>query len=142
MDQRADEPIDQLTRMVAKAGGISDEDAERIGSSPFLHARLRAGIEVERRRRAKQGSGWLATLLVASRAIAVLVVVTIAAVLTFWISKAGASVSAPPVNSNAEDTTRVVIGGTCALSSTQECAISTEEVLATMFADKGAEEPR
>ena len=143
MDQTPDESFDQLTKIVARAGGISDVEAERIGSSPFLHARLRAGIEAERRRRAEQGSGWLGTLLVASRAIAVLVVVTIAAVMTFWFSKANASVSAPPFNASAEnDISRVVTGGTCALSTTEECAISREEVLATLFAEKEGEEPK
>jgi hypothetical protein len=143
MDQTPDESnesFEQLTKIVARAGGISDVEAERIASSPFLHARLRAGIDAERQRRAEQGSGWLGTLLVASRAIAVLVVVTIAAVMTFWFSKANASVIVPPLNANADDISRVVIGGTCALSTTEECAISTEEVLATLFAEQGGEE--
>ncbi len=48
MDQTPNESFDQLTKIVARAGGISDDQAERIGSSPFLHARLRAGIDVER----------------------------------------------------------------------------------------------
>ena len=138
----SDERFDQLTRRVARSGGISDDEAERIGSAPFLYSRLRAGIEAERRRRAEQGSGWFATLLVASRAIAVLVVVTIAAVLTFWFSKANASVSVPPLSTAADGISRVVTGGTCALSTTEQCAISTEEVLATMFADKGGEGPK
>ena len=142
MDQTPDESFDQLTKIVARAGGISDVEAERIGSSPFLHARLRAGIETERRRRTEQGSGWLGTLLVASRAIAVLVVVTIAAVMTFWFSKANASVSGPPLNANADDISRVVTGGTCALSTTEQCAISREEVLATLFAEQGGEETK
>ena len=143
MDQTPNESFDQLTKIVARAGGISDVEAERIGSSPFLHARLRAGIDAERRRRAEQGSGWLGTLLVASRAIAVLVVVTIAAVMAFWFSKANASVSVPPLNASAEnDISRVVTGGTCALSTTEECAISREEVLATLFAEQGGEESK
>lgn len=142
MDQRPNEPVDRLTKIVARASGISDDEAERMGSSPFLHARLRAGIESERRRRAEQGSGWFATLLVASRAIAVLVVVTIAAVLTLWFSKANASVSVLPLNASADDISRVVTGGTCALSTTEECAISTEEVLATLFAENGGEGPK
>jgi hypothetical protein len=142
MDQTPDESFDQLTKIVARAAGISDVEAERIGASPFLHARLRAGIDAERRRRAEQGSGWLGTLLVASRAIALLVVVTIAAVMTFWFSKANASVSGPPLNANADDISRVVTGGTCALSTTEECAISREEVLATLFAEQGGEEPK
>jgi hypothetical protein len=135
MSQRPNEPLDRLTKAVARAGGISDEEAERIGSSPFLHARVRAGIDAERRRRAEQGSGWMSTLFVASRAIAVMVVVTIAAVATFWLSKTNAPVSVPPLDSNANDISRIVTGGTCALSTTDECAISTEEVLAILFTE-------
>lgn len=142
MDQTRNEPLERLTKFVARTGGVSDDEAERIGSSPFLRARLRAGIEAERRHRAEQGSGWVPALLVASRAIAVLVVVTIAAVLTFWFSKTNASVSVPPVNASADDISRIVTGGACALSTIEECAISTEEVLATLFAEKGAEEPK
>jgi hypothetical protein len=143
MDQTRNEPLERLTKIVAEAGGISDVEAERIGSSPFLHARLRAGIESERRRRAEQGSGWLATLLVASRAIAVMTVVTIAAVLTLWFSRANASVAVSPLMASAGDPiSRVVTGGTCALSTTEECAISTGEVLATLFAENEVEEQK
>jgi hypothetical protein len=145
MNQTPNESLDRLTKVVARAGGISDEEVERIGSSPFLHARLRTGIEAERQRRAEHGTGWLATLFVASRAIAVLLVVTIAAVASFWFSKANASFDVSSLNSlntNADDISRVVTGGTCALSTTDECAISTEEVLATLFAENGGEEPK
>jgi hypothetical protein len=144
--------LDQLAEAVARSGGIGDDEAERIASSPFLHTRIRARIEAEQRERAEQGSGWLATLLVASRAIFALVLVTLAAAAAFWTTTSRASdknlsklVEAPEI-SRATDINRVVIGGTCALSSTEQCAISAEEVLATMFTadratgDRGKEE--
>ncbi|MFY9556775.1 MAG: hypothetical protein WAV20_11290 [Blastocatellia bacterium] len=133
---QTDEGINELTKKVMRAGGIGDAEAERIGSAPFLHARLRARIEAERRGRAEQTSGWLATLFIASRAIAVLMVVTIAAAVAFWFSKPNAPANNSPVNSVADNVGRVVTGGTCALSATDECAISTEEVLATLFAEE------
>ena len=141
MDETPKEPLDRLTTLVVVAGGIGEAEAERIGSSPFLHARLRAGIEAERRYRAEQGS-WLATLLVASRAITALALVTIAALLTFWFSKSGASESRAAVYASPDDISRVVTGGACALSTTAECAISTEEVLATLFAENVGEEQK
>ena len=142
MDQSPKEPIDRLSKIVVRAAGISDAEAERIASSPFINARLRAGIEAERRRRTEQGSGWFVEVMVASRAIGVLLLVTVAAVVMFWISKSGASVSVPATGPNADDVARVLTGGTCALSSTAECAISTEEVLATMFAGNEGEGPK
>ena len=137
MNETPDERLDRLTRIVASAGGISESEAESIGSSPFLHARLRARIESERNSRAEQGSGWFATLLIASRAITVLLLVTIAAALTFWLRATNAPIDghvAPPQSDNVNS---VATGGTCALSATEECAISTEEVLATLFAEQG-----
>ena len=142
MDQTPNGRLDQLTKIVARAGGISEDDAARIGSSPFLHARLRARIESEFQSRVPQGSGWFATLLVASRAIAVLLFVTIAAALAFWVTRANAPLLVPPASSAVDDVSRVVTGGTCALSATEECAISREEVLATLFAEEGGKDPK
>lgn len=129
--------LDQLAKAVTRAGGVSGDEAERISSSPFLHTRVRARIEAEQRRRVAQGSGWVATLLVASRAILALLLVTIAAASAFWITKSSAANRNAPENSRANDINRVAVGGACALSSTEQCAISTEEVLATMFAEEG-----
>lgn len=141
MNQTSDERLDQLTKNVARAGGISADEVDRIGSAPFLHARLLARIESDRNSRAGQGSGWFAPLLVATRAIAVLFLVTVAAALAFWFSRPNPPV--PPVGNPAVDNvSRVVTGGTCALSTTDECAISTEEVLATLFAEEGGKEPK
>jgi hypothetical protein len=132
--------FDELAKVIARAGGIGDKAAENIGSSPFLHARLRARIEAERARRMER-RGWLPTLLIASRAVALLFVVTIAAALSFWFSRAGNA--AAPVGKRVPDNiTRIITGGTCALSTTDECAISTEEVLATLFAEDGGKEEK
>lgn len=139
--------LDQLANAVARSGGIGDDEAERIASSPFLQTRIRARIEAGQRERTQQGSGWLATLFVASRAVLALLLVTIASASAFWITRTSRPADTiSPVISKAGDLNRVVIGGTCALSSTEQCAISTEEVLATMFAedrgngDRGKEE--
>ena len=144
---RTTNELDELAKAVARSGGIGDDEAERIGSSPFLHTRIRARIEAEQQERTRQGSGWLATVLVASRAVLALLLVTVAAASAFWITRTSrAADTLAPMTSKVDDINRVVIGGTCALSSTEQCAISTEEVLATMFAedrgngDRGKEE--
>ena len=128
--------LDQLAKTVVRSGGIGDDEAERIASSPFLHTRIRARIEAEQGERPQRGNGWLATLFVASRAVLALLLVTIGAASAFWITRTSRPADTiAPVISKANDLNRVVIGGTCALSSTEQCAISTEEVLATMFAE-------
>lgn len=141
MNGTGNEHVDWLATTVTTAGGISEDDVDRISSSPFLHTRIRARIEAEERNRAERGSGWLAALTVAARAIAVFVLVTIIAASAFWVStsKTGRN---PTGNPKESDVTRVVAGGTCALSSTDQCKISTEEVLATMFANENRKDEK
>jgi len=137
MDQN-EEPIDHLTKSIVRGAGTDRAEIDRIVSSPFINSRLRAQIEAERKRRTDSAGGWFGTVLVAARAITVLFVVTAAAVLTFYFSKTDASTNNSPriTGAGGDDVSRVISGGTCALSSTQECSISREEVLATLFADK------
>ena len=141
MDQKSRESIDHLTKSIVRGAGTDEADVDRIVSSPFITSRLRARIEAERKRQTEPVGGWFGTVLVAARAITVLVVVTAASVLAFWFSRTNASTTSPPriTGAGADDVSRVISGGTCALSSTQECAISREEVLATLFADKEQE---
>jgi hypothetical protein len=127
--------LDELTEIVARGGGASDSEVERFASAPFFNARVRARIEAERKSREAERGGWLVTLLVAWRAVAVLLVVTVGAAAAYWVSRAPAPRQIDPRTS--DDVSRVVAGGTCALSATDECAISREEVLATLFADEG-----
>lgn len=141
MNGTSNERLSELTKDIASAGGIGDDEAERISSSPFLYARVRARIEAEHGSRAEQGTGWLGSLLIATRAIAVLLMVTIAAAAAFWSSRTDAP-EPPAARSTADDVARVVTGGTCALSATDECAISNEEVLATLFAEEGGKEQK
>jgi len=130
-----DNRLDELTEIVARGGGASDDEVERIASAPFFSARVRARIEAERKRREVERGGWLVTLLVAWRAVAVLLVVTVATAAAYWASRAPVREQVGARTS--DDVSRIVAGGTCALSATDECAISREEVLATLFADEG-----
>ncbi|HXU10263.1 MAG TPA: hypothetical protein VN743_14795 [Blastocatellia bacterium] len=130
-----DNRLDELTQIVARGGGASHDEVERIASAPFFSARVRARIEVERNSREEERGGWLGTLLVAWRAVAVLLVITVATAAAYWVSRPPAARQIDARTN--DDVSRVVAGGTCALSATDECAISREEVLATLFADEG-----
>jgi hypothetical protein len=130
-----DEYLDRVGKSVVRSGGISDEETEAIASSPFLYARLRARIEAERSRPEPQ-AGWFAAIFVARRAIPALMLVALFALGAFWFMETNQGAGNPPTDPRDYNLARVAIGGTCALSSTEECAISTEEVLATLFAEE------
>jgi len=131
----SDERLDRLGKSVLRSGGITDEETEAVASSPFLYAKLRARIEAEGRSRAEPQPGWFATLFVAGRAIPALVLIAMIALGAFWFTKTNARTNLPAAVMPVDNLDRVAVGGTCALSSTEECAISTEEVLATLFAE-------
>ena len=135
----SDEHLDRMGQSVVRSGGITDEETEAVASSPFLYAKLRARIEAESRRRAEPQAGWYATLFVAGRAIPALVLIAVVAFGAFWFTKTSVRADLPAAVLPGDDLYRVAVGGTCALSSTEECAISTEEVLATLFAEGEAQ---
>ena len=134
--KRQDEYLDRVGKSIVRSGGISDEETEVIASSPFLYARLRARIEAERKKNDEPQAGWFATIFVARRAIPALMLVAILALSAFWFMKINQGASKPSADPRDYNLARVAVGGTCALSSTEECAISTEEVLATLFAEE------
>jgi hypothetical protein len=139
--ERQDEHLDRVGKSVVRSGGISDQETEAIASSPFMYARLRARIEAERlrperRRDDEPQAAWFATIFVARRAIPALMLVAIFALSAFWLMKTNQGASKPSIDPRDYNIARVAVGGTCALSSAEECAISTDEVLATLFADE------
>src|SRR5689334_14507674 len=108
MNGKDDKQLDRLGAIVTQAGGISDDDLQKIDSAPFLRTRLRTAIESERRRRSEQQIGWLGRIGVATRAIAMMAIVTIAAVVSFWFSRPTSN--APGSSEKQNDVARVVIG--------------------------------
>jgi hypothetical protein len=68
-----------------------------------------------------------------------LVLIALIAFGAFWLTKTNSPGALPSVDARNDNVNRVLVGGTCALSSAEECAISTEEVLATLFAEGDAQ---
>src|SRR5687767_9685245 len=61
------EKLERVAREVVRASADGGPEVERVASSPFLYARVRAAVEEERRRR-EEGEGWLGLFAVALRA--------------------------------------------------------------------------
>jgi hypothetical protein len=136
-DQERDKRIDRAGGELVRAAGLSDFESDAVASSPFLYARIRARID--ERQRAEKGVPALAMLSIARRAVPALTLVAIAAVSALWMTPAG-PVAAQPALAQPNNVKLIATGGTCALSSSAECAISSEEVLATMFREEGKAE--
>lgn len=83
------EELDRAGKLILMAATASESEIEAAAASPFLFTRVRAGINVERRRR-EDSSGWLSLIQVAWRAVPAMALVAIlAAVLTVWSGQLG-----------------------------------------------------
>ena len=134
-DQEQDRKLDRMGKTVVCAAGLNESESDAVASSPFLYARVRARIEAEKLQD-RQSIPVLA-MLYAWRALSAVAIVAIVAVSTFWINTPA---TPQAITGRADNVNLVVTGGTCALSNSAECAISTEEVLATLFAEEGKSE--
>jgi len=133
-DQARDDRLDRAGSEVVRAAGLSEFETDAAASSPFLYARIRARID---ERRAQKAVPALAMLSIAWRGVPALALVAIAALSALWMTTPDAPAAAQPVSAQADNVKLIATGGTCALSSSAECAISSEEVLATMFREEG-----
>jgi hypothetical protein len=134
-DQELGKSLDRAGSELVRAAGLSEFESDAAASSPFLYARVRARIEGERRRSEKDVSVF-AMLSTAWRAIPALALIAIAAVAALRVTTPAAPVAGPEASARLDNVRLIATGGTCALSNASECAISSEEVLATMFREQ------
>lgn len=138
-DQARDERLDRAGSEFVRAAGLSEIESDAAASSPFLYARIRARIDGEQLRM-EQSAPALAMISIAWRAVPALALVALVAVSALWVATPAAPDGVQPALLQADDIKLIATGGTCALSNDSECAISTEEVLATMFGEEGKKE--
>jgi|SRR5688500_3930969 len=90
------EQLERVAREVVRASADGGPEVERVASSPFLYARVRAAVEEERRRR-EEGEGWLGLFAVALRAAPGMALVAAAALGLFLWTGAPAPSPAPGI---------------------------------------------
>jgi hypothetical protein len=81
-EQDAFERLDRVGRKIVRAAADNQPEAEAAASSPFLYARLRAGIKSEQAR-SEVGEGWLALFGVVWRAVPAMALVAAFAFILF-----------------------------------------------------------
>ena len=134
-DHIQDDRLDRIGREILRVAAMDDDEVVSADSSPFLFSRVRARIAAEKEEREKMSDQWLLIFPAFRRAIPVMVLVALSAVGASWYSQT----DSPARQSRNEDvlypdphSQRFSAISACAISSKEECAISTEEVLATL----------
>ena len=132
------ERLDCIGNEALRAAAMSDEEADRAALSPFLYSRVLSRIEAERQTDA--GGSWIMSIALPGRAVSAFALAAMLAVATFWVASSRSDrVEAGPASGS---TAAAGVVSACSLSSTDECAISTEDVLATLFAEAEGDEKR
>ena len=147
--------LDELGQDLVRGARASDSDIESAAGGPHLYSRIRVSIAAGQRESGWLAGGWLSLLQAAKFAVPamalVMVVVTCLPRLGINRRQAKTSVASlqyqrpSPLTMQDPASGRYNLtfaAGTCALSNTQECAISNNEVLATLFADDNQETQR
>ena len=148
-DNDAESRIDELGSALVSAARASDDEVEAAISSPFLFSRIQASIAARERASEQAQRGWFGILGAAKLAVPAMALLTIGAAGIHWLEPAGmrepgsgirSSDSVAVTETNSEFAS--FAASACALSNTQECAISSNDVLATIFAEENQEQQR
>lgn len=90
VNNQSHEELDRVGKLILKAAVADEREVESAASSPFLFARVRAGINSELAR--DDSRGWLSLILVARRAVPVMALVAVlAAVFTILSMQFGSA---------------------------------------------------
>jgi hypothetical protein len=138
-----DEEMDRFGKTVVRATAISDTEAEAAASSPFLYARIRERITEEKRRQIETENSLFLLAFDIRHAFPALVAVAIFAIGLFWFSISTGSLL--PRSGNRSDSQSGASANLfapvtiCSISNKEECAVSTNEVLTTIFSSRNQE---
>lgn len=125
----SDERLDRAGQMLIRSAGASEEETERVASDSMLFARIRGQIASEQRMREEAADPWMPFLVIARRAVPAMAVMALIVILVSSLMTSSDSVQLPEVRAQA--------AAVCTLADKDECAVSTNEVMATIFFSTG-----
>ena len=138
-----EERLDEIGEDLVGAARAGEGEIEAAAAGPLLYSRIRASIAARERELEGPTGGWLGFLRAARFAVPAMALVTV--VVTF-VPRLGSNARRPAQRGSPKaavyaqmptpQAPRILVfeAGACALSNSEECAISNNEVLATLFA--------
>jgi hypothetical protein len=126
----SDEQLDRAGQILIRSAGASNEDIEMAASDSMLFARIRGQIASEQRLRDEAADPWMSFLVIARRAVPVMAIVALIIILASAFTTSSGSIRLP-------GEANVQAAAVCTLADKDECAVSTNEVMATIFFSTG-----
>jgi hypothetical protein len=145
------ERLNEIGEGLVRAVRASEGEIDAAAAGPVLYSRIRGSIAARQRELEVSTGGWLGFVRAARLAVPAMALVTV--VVTFVPrlgltarrhADPGSQKTAVYATIPTPETPRILVfaAGACALSNNEECAISSNEVLATLFADDTEEKQR
>ncbi|MBA2733839.1 MAG: hypothetical protein H0U54_13215 [Acidobacteria bacterium] len=137
-DHKSDEQLDRMGQEIVRAVASNEAEGEAVAAAPFLYARLRSRINVEREQR-EEGERWLTMLKVVWRAIPAMAMVAILAVALLLSANFGAR---PSEVASVEELLDTQGAGVETVVFEDNRSLSSDEVLATILNEDEQEASR
>ena len=137
------ELLNRAGREVLRAACATDDEIQKAAASPFLYAKIRAGVEREKQQPQSLPESRL-LWLVARQAIPALALIAVIAFSAFWMfgrdATASPDLSLTNIATNATPPSAILtnnqpslITSACSLAAKDECSVSTSDVVAILM---------
>ena len=134
--------LDKLGSALVGASRASDDEVEAAISSPLLYSRIQAAIASRRQVPVEAPGPWLGFLAAAKLAVPAMALLALVVGSVPWFTSSMSRKIPSVAATEVEPGIVSFAASACALSNNQECAISSNEVLATIFAEENQEQQR
>jgi hypothetical protein len=138
--QDAKSELDRLGNALVSASRATDDEVEAAISSPLLYSRIQGAIASGRQTPVEVPGVWLGFLAAAKLAVPAMALLAVAAGSLPWFASTLSRKTISVAITETEPDIVSFAASACALSNNQECAISSNEVLATIFAEENEEQ--
>jgi len=136
----AESELDELGSALMRVTRASDDEIEAAISSPLLYSRIHAAIAAREQAPDETPRVWFGLLGAAKLAVPAMALLAIVAGSIPWLEPAAMRKQDSVAVTETEPEFASFAASACALSNNQECAISSNDVLATIFAEENQEQ--
>lgn len=128
-----DEQLDRLGKLLINASAMNIKEEESLSNTPFLYTRIRARINEQQ----EQGEDlWLSILRLARLAVPAMVLIAVVSATSWQLHPVHTQPQLPLTQYSNQHSNQMMLAQnspSCSLTNREGCALSNNELLATVF---------